>query len=323
MSLEQNFGIVIACCKADAHYAQACFHSIRHFLGHVPVCFVVDGDPALLGAIRNDASVSYIDKSKTKDTWLQATAYGWGHTKMVALWEAPFEQFLYLDADTVVWGNVLGLVTNNDYDAIVDQQQSYDDAAIDFWFFNTKKITEHFPSFDYAAYRDKYACTGTFFMRRGALPLALYKQTRQLQDADPALFPFGGEMGLWNFMIFYEEQLNGLKRQSLTYQIIPVDHTEEEMQREYSPAALGSGKELKPAVLHFCGKKAHIFSSSARVAAMNHFRLQYLMLREGLPLWKAVVRMSRQDVQWVFWPKAKKGWKKLLRILKGVIAGRH
>lgn len=315
------FGVVIACCNGDLHYAQACWQSIRFFLGDIPVCFVVNGNPAGLGAVHNDPNVSFITKATTQDSWLQSTAYGLGHTKMVALWEAPFERYLYLDADTVVWGNVLGLLENNEYDVVVDKQKSYDDAAIDFWFFNTQKIETHFPEFDYRQARDKYACTGTYFMRRGALPLTLYKQTRQLQENDPSLFLFG-EMGLWNFMVFYEEQHNGLKRQSLTYQVIPVDHTEEEMQREYSPAALGSGKELKSAVLHFCGKKAHIFTNSARVAAMNHFRLQYLMLREGLPLWKAVVRMAKEDVQWVFWPKAKKGWKKLLRILKGAVAKR-
>jgi hypothetical protein len=42
-----KFGIVIACCTSDAHYAKACVYSIRHFLGDVPVCLFVDGDTGI------------------------------------------------------------------------------------------------------------------------------------------------------------------------------------------------------------------------------------------------------------------------------------
>ena len=62
---------------------------------------------------------------------------------------------------------------------------------------------------------------------------------------------------------------------------------------------------LKPAVLHFCGKKTHIFMRSARAATMNHFRLQYLLQIEGLPRWKALWRLVLEDIQYIFWPKGK------------------
>lgn len=320
--IKADFGIVIACCVADAHYAKACYQSVRHFLGDIPVCFVIDGEEAILGPILTDTGVSCITRANTRDAWLKEHAYGWGHTKMVALWEAPFERFLYMDADTIVWGDVLGIAADADYDAIVDQQQSYSDSEIDFWFFNTKLIAKYFPEFTYEDYRDRYACTGTYFFRTKALPLDLYKHAYTLQQQNLGFFEFG-EMGLWNFMVFYETQKNSLAVRSVTYQVIPVDHSEEEMRAEYSPHALGTKDVLRPAVLHFCGKKAHIFSNSARVAAMNYFRLQFLLLRDGLPLWKAVVQMAVEDMRWVFWAKAKKGWKKLLRIIKNRLAKLH
>ena len=41
------------------------------------------------------------------DDQLRRRSYGYGLTKMIVLWESPFERFLYLDADTIVWGNLL------------------------------------------------------------------------------------------------------------------------------------------------------------------------------------------------------------------------
>ena len=80
-----SFGIVIATCKTDSHYAQASFWSIRHFLGpDMPVCFIVDGDATLLGSVRNDPQVSVLDRNSVANTWLREHCFGWGTTKMIA-----------------------------------------------------------------------------------------------------------------------------------------------------------------------------------------------------------------------------------------------
>src|SRR5262249_16943493 len=114
---------------------------------------------------------------------------------------------------------------------------------------------------------------------------------------------------------------------NMQFQVVPVDHTEEEMRLEYSPLCLTGKKPLKPAVLHFCYPKAHIFTRSARVATMNHFRLQHLLRIEGLPRSKALCRMDLEDIQHIFWPKGKhifwakwakgkRGLRKLMRLMK-------
>lgn len=48
--MNKKFGIIIATCKTDKHFAQACFLSIRRSLGSsMPVCFIVDGEAEILG----------------------------------------------------------------------------------------------------------------------------------------------------------------------------------------------------------------------------------------------------------------------------------
>ena len=310
-----SFGIVIACCKQDIRYAKACLASIRYFLRDVPVCFLVDGPASLCDSIKKrDRHVVVLSNDSLQNPWLRKTCRGSGHTKMAALWEAPFDACLYLDADTCVWGDILSIIPDAEYDLIiirdrgfgdsVTRQGTYSDEEIAFWFFNPQKLSVHFPEFDYGAFRDRYACAGTFFFRRGAMDLAAYQQAWALQQEDSNLF-FPGDMGIWNFLVLYGVQKKELRVHSLQCQVIPVDHTEEEMRLEYSPLCLEKKRPLKPAVLHFCGKKTHIFMRSARAATMNHFRLQYLLQIEGLPRWKALWRLVLEDIQYIFWPKGK------------------
>ena len=94
-----------------------------------------------------------------------------------------------------------------------------------------------------------------------------------------------------------------------------ISSQNKELLEYYSPQSLQAGKPTRPAVLHFCGKKAHIFSRSPKVAAMNHFRLRYLTEHEGLSKRQAYMTMAKEDMLYVFKPKAKKGWAKLLRLL--------
>jgi hypothetical protein len=49
--------------------------------------------------------LSIIIRSPTK--FLREKSFGWGKTKMIAFWESPWQNFLVLDADTNVWGNIL------------------------------------------------------------------------------------------------------------------------------------------------------------------------------------------------------------------------
>jgi hypothetical protein len=315
-----KFGIVIACCTSDAHYAKACVYSIRHFLGDVPVCLFVDGDTGIFFSATRIPGVTIMSNNELRDPWLREHCRGWGHTKMAMLWESPFERFLYLDADTIVWGDLLGMVKSLDFDFIVDRQYSYSDVEIRQWFFDQTKLLHHYPDFNYGDYRDKYACNGTFFARRGALDLELYKQAYALQQMDDSIF-YPADMGMWNFMVFYSAQKFGLHVVSQQYQVIPVDHSEKEMRENYSPSVLVAGKNLSPAVLHFCGKKAHIFSRSPKVAAMNHFRLRYLTEHEGLSKRQAYMTMAKEDMLYVFKPKAKKGWAKLRRLIREAFTG--
>ena len=239
---------------------------------------------------------------------------------MAALWEAPFDACLYLDADTCVWGDILSIIPSGKYDFItglITERNIYDDTG----FFNPQKLSAHFPEFDYCTYRARYFCTGAFFFQRGAMDLAAYQQAWALQREDRTLF-FGGEQGILNLLVFH-----GVKRGNYVYtachsRSFRWSTPKKKCAWSLSPLCLTGNKPLKPAVLHFTNKKAHIFTRSARVATMNHFRLQYLLRTERLTSWKAVWQMALEDIQ-CFWHDRKyygKLWlQKLILLMKALI----
>jgi len=305
-----SFGIVIGCCKTDIRYAKACLASIRYFLRDVPVCFLVDGPATLCDSIKkSDPHVIVLSNDSLHNPWLRKACRGWGHTKMAALWEAPFDFCLYLDADTCVWGDILSIIPDAEYDLIIDRQRTYSDKEIALWGFDPQKLSVHFPEFAYGAYRDRYANSGAFFFRRGAMDLAAYQQAWALQQQDSDLFVCG-EQGIWNFLVFHGVQRKELRVHSMQFQVIPYEHTEGV---EYSPLCLTGKKPLKPAVLHYCYKKPDIFTRSAEVAPMNHFRQQYLLQIEGLPRWKALWQLALEDKQYVTRARV---LRKLMRLMK-------
>lgn len=60
-------------------------------------------------------------------------------------------------------------------------------------------------------------------------------------------------MGPLNFLGAYGCQHESLRILSVNYQVIPVDHEDNELRQYYSHEALFANR-IKPAVIHFCGK---------------------------------------------------------------------
>ncbi|MEG4996112.1 hypothetical protein [Microcoleus sp. B4-D4] len=84
---------------------------------------------------------------------------------MIAFWESSWSNFLVLDADTIVWGDVLKLGNFKKSDLIVDQPcQENSDADISKLFFDIPGVEKHFLSFSWSKYRANYFCTGTFLL---------------------------------------------------------------------------------------------------------------------------------------------------------------
>lgn len=102
-----SFGIVITTYIGDIYLTKALLASIKMYLPELPICLIQDGSFELgdITSIYNIAHV--IRKENVKDEFLRENCFGSRCTNMIAFWECPFDKFLYLDSDLVLWGNVL------------------------------------------------------------------------------------------------------------------------------------------------------------------------------------------------------------------------
>lgn len=280
--MSQDFGIIIACCDQDYSFAKGCCASIRYFLGDVPLCLIVDGKLDTL-TLERIYDVKVINKQSVSSEILRTKSFGFGLTKMVAFWESPWKNFLFLDADTVTWFNILKFANFKDYDVIIDKPDCFrSDKDICSYFFDTAKLERYFPSFDWRAHRNDYFCTGVFFASRDIFSLDEYAEILDLVSREPQLFLLG-EQGLLNFMLCRAKDNGKIRLGQESIQIIVPDCDQQKLQEEFSfsnKEPFYSGRDV---VIHWCGpNKPVAATSSVYSKPMTFFRQKFLQdVNEG------------------------------------------
>lgn len=292
----EEFGIIIACCAQDYLFAKGCCASIRYFLGDIPICLLVDGSFSVRD-IENAYGVKVINHENVSNEVLRKKSFGWGITKMIAFWESPWKNFMFMDADTIVWGNVLKLAKINEYDAIIDQPcYSYSDEVISHYFFEIKSIEKYFPDFNWQAHRDQYFCTGTFFARRGMFSLEEYIEILEFTEKHPNIFKFG-EMGLLNFMLFRAADKGIISLGQVDMQLIVRDFVQNELQQRLPVRETGPVVENEDAtVIHWAGPKPVRSNPQIYAEPMNFCRRLFLQQEKGYTGKMADIWLAGEDV---------------------------
>jgi len=294
-------GVIVVTCPYDWLFAKGTVASLRHFMPDLPVCLLIDGkvDTSLAEEMYG---VTVLRREDIPDPWLRRHSFGWGFTKMNAVWHSPYERFMHLDADTVVWGDVRAKVFPED-GAIAwpfgtgpggGDAETY----VDSWFFNPQKIEHLYPDFRWRELVSDFACTGVFGMTRGCLDKGEYQLLRELGQSDLKLFGFG-EMGLLNLMIFRNLQAGSLDIRRSDFQIIFPDHPISALRDRFrfkdgQPLVVAGDEQ----VLHMPDYKPLIDNSMCYSEPMTYFRLQYLNATQGLTGTAAMARLRQEDADY-------------------------
>jgi len=299
-----DFGVIIGCCRRDLHYAYACYASIQHFMPGTGVCFLYDGDSE---DRRSDLPhASWLTRQEVVSEDLRRKSFGPGLTKMVALFESPFETFLYLDADTTVVGDLRHHLGKGGEDFVVDYRGRYSDEEISRWFLNIEEIGAVLPDFDWAKHRSDYFCTGTFFARRGAIREKDYLSLLQIAEEHPKLFRFW-EMGLLNYMIFQGEDAGRLQVKRVPYQLVTIDHDARWLQDEYDERMVAgghgdSGRSATQAyVFHYPVTKPHMHQRKSFTRPMTDFRKHFRRVFVHQGPTRTWIEMFWEDLVYEHW----------------------
>jgi hypothetical protein len=251
-----DFGVVTACCNKDYFFVKATCESIVHFMPGVPICVIVDGEFSI-AELEDLYGVIPLYINQIKNLELKKACQKSGRSKLLSFWEGPFEKFLYLDCDAIVWGNLLDSLDWSDSDFIVFTRQLTDSLSkheLSNYFFDVDLLLSNLdPEFQWQ--NRPYFCSGAFCSKRNAINLQDFLRINEFRQEHPKLF-WGNDQGILNYLVFKSADRGILKYSVQDLQYIPVDH-KLKTTKELFPVSINNLPETveKKTVIHFCGYK--------------------------------------------------------------------
>ncbi len=264
---------------------QATLASMRHYCPNVPICLTVDGDFDVSDLERAYGAI-VLRISELPSAEMRKLIGGNPRAKLAALWEGPFDFFVWLDADAIVWGDFTSLV-RQDLDFQIfgnDGPVPPDTSEIPSWllhyYFDPVKLRRFDPEFIWQG--QSYFCDGTFACKRNVIPFHKWAQAISWGAKEPGLWPKDFySMPFFNYLVHSMSQRGELIVGSADLQYIPEHHGNEELVQDCASAGWHFPKSIhRPFVAHFCGRKPLVvdrkaYSHPFTIARLEHHRSQH------------------------------------------------
>jgi hypothetical protein len=219
--MNKDFGIVLTTYVGDFYLTKGLLASIKKFAPELPICIIQDGDFPL-GEALNTYNISHVIKKKdVKNDFLRDNCFGSRCTNMIAFWESPFEKFLYLDSDLVLWGNILRHINIEEADFFYNEpHEPYNEKIYKTQYFDYERLFDFVEKFNWQ--QCHFFNAGVFIGKRGILDLEKFKQMYWLWKKDKSLMP-AEPQGMINYLIFLAHEKGELKASEKHLQtIVPV-----------------------------------------------------------------------------------------------------
>jgi hypothetical protein len=110
-------GVIVLVSVGDVYLAKACCASVRHSMGNIPITLLVDGPNTDTSEIERLPNVERLVAQDIVEKEYSRLCTGFW-IKLLIHWKSPYERFLYLDADTLVWGDVRAYADFEKFDFI-------------------------------------------------------------------------------------------------------------------------------------------------------------------------------------------------------------
>jgi hypothetical protein len=258
-------GVIILVYAGDVYLAKACCASIRQALGDLPITLLVDGPEVNTAELERLPGVHRLVAQEAADPEAVRLCTGFW-VKLLVFWLSPYERFLYLDADTLVWGDVRAYAEWDKYDFIagcdfntprlvrtVEEAQRL--------VFDVAFIKQLDPALDWRG--QELANNGVFFARRGVFARANLLELRQLTGWR------GYEQGVVNYLRWRALREGVPRATGRPMQVFPAETA-------YSLADRLLPRGCRhPAIIHWICKKPRL---GRRYQAADDFRRLFLQM---------------------------------------------
>jgi hypothetical protein len=289
VKVQAPFGFVTGCHAGDKFMVQATLASIRHYCSDVPICLIVDGDFGV-SDLEKEYQLIVLRIGDLPSVEMRKVIAGGFHAKQAAMWEGPFERYVWIDSDAIVWGDFTSQIRMD-----VDFQIFWSEISIPanateipawlpHFYFDPSKLRQLDPTFDWRGHA--YFSAGVFACRRNAIPFERYVDVKAVSHSVPGLFESGlntytGDMGMLNYLVHSMTQKGDLKTTVSDLQHIPGHHGTAEFEQDCASVDWRFPANIqRPRVAHFCGRKPFLFDRQAyskpfTIARLEHHRRQH------------------------------------------------
>jgi hypothetical protein len=274
------FGFVTGCHAGDKFLVQATLASMRHYCPDMPICLTVDGDFDV-SDLQKEYDLVVLRAPELPSKEMRKLICGNYRAKLAALWEGPFEFYVWLDSDAIVWGDFIPQVrTDVDFQIFWSEISIPTDAReIPTWlphfYFDPVRLRRFDSEFEWRG--NAYFSSGAFACRRNAIPFAAWDRIEYWGQQSPGLFAWG-EMGILNYLVHSMAQRKQLRVALSDLQHIDKHHGVDELKQDCASRDWHFPKAIRrPRVAHFCGRKPflfdwHAYSRPFTIARLEHHR---------------------------------------------------
>ena len=274
-----DFGVVIVATPDHLHWVRGACASVRYFMDDTPICLILDGKGRADDL--NAYGVRVIPREEVAHDELRGLTFGSIKAKNAVFWLSPFETFLFLDADAVVWGDMRALADFERFDIVLGAP-IHDLERVRKAVMEIEAVDRFFPDFDATSHVGDFVNSGVFFGRRGVLDLDLYLELVRFSRAHPGVLSAGSQ-GVLNLLIFRAADEGKLRVAHRDLQVVAGDVERDELVRRFSfangaprvvgpPIALHWARTPKPRVREAAGdyfEPMTYFRRRFRIAVRN------------------------------------------------------
>jgi hypothetical protein len=299
MKVQAPFGFVTGCHAEDKFMVQATLASMRHFCPEIPICLVVDGSFDV-SDLEREYNLLVLRISELPSAKMRELMSGNPRAKHAAMWEGPFEFYVWLDSDAIVWGDFTSQIrTDVDFQIFWSEISLPPDATeIPAWlphfFFDPQKLANFDPGFDWRG--KAYFSAGVFACKRNVIPFEKWIEAELWEKEMPGLFGDFSDQPLLNYFVHSMTQRGEIKITMSDLQHIWGHHGKEELMKDCNGTDWHFPKDIpRPRVAHFCGRKPFLFyrdtySRPFTIARLEHHRRHH----DELSAWLMVLNEDRR-----------------------------
>ena len=312
MNIQSPFGLVTGCHAGDEYMVQATLASMRHYCPAIPICLVVDGafDVSDLEKAYDLIVLRVADLPSAEMRRMIGNNF---RAKLAAMWEGPFDYYIWLDSDAVMWGDVVSYVDiSNDFQIFWKENAQIQPPetrpqlgevpeGLRHYYFDPIRLRKFDSKFEWEGCN--YFCSGAFACRRNAITFAEWAEVEKWAAREPGMFAWG-EMGMLNYLVHSKAQRGEIRISSSDLQHVWVHHGKGELLDDCRNCGWQFPKVIaRPRVAHFCGRKPSVldpraYSRPFTIARLAHYRRRgcllyawaHVVYEDLLSLWKRLRR---------------------------------